>query len=65
METNILRLPAVIERTGLARSSIYQRIKERTFPEPISLGDRAVGWIDSEIESWINDRIADSREVKP
>jgi prophage regulatory protein len=53
----ILRLPAVKERTGLSRSTIYQRIAKGRFPKPISLGARAVGWVESDIEDWIKDCI--------
>ena len=61
MTTAILRLPAVKSRTGLSRSTIYLRIKEGTFPTPISLGARAVGWIDSEIEKWLEKQIESTR----
>lgn len=57
----ILRLPDVIRVTGLGRSTIYQRIADGSFPKPISLGGRAVGWIADEIDIWINERIAASR----
>jgi len=56
-----LRLPQVIERTGLSRSTIYEKIKSKTFPLPISLGARAVGFISREIDEWIETRIAESR----
>lgn len=49
----ILRLPVVTHRTGLSRSSIYQKISEGKFPRPVSLGARAVGWKASEIDQWI------------
>ena len=58
---SILRLPLVKARTGLARSTIYLRISEHTFPKPIALGARAVGWISSEIDSWVASRIEASR----
>ena len=61
----ILRLPSVRERTGLSRSSIYLRISEGRFPRPISLGERAVGWLESEITEWLNRRIEASRQVGP
>ncbi len=61
MATKILRLPDVTNRTGLSRSTIYLRISDGRFPTPISLGDRAVGWLESEIEQWILDRIEASR----
>ena len=55
----LLRLKAVMEATGLGRSSIYKFIAQGTFPKPVSLGDRAVGWVDHEIEEWIAERVAD------
>ena len=61
----ILRLPLVRERTGLSRSSIYLRISEGRFPKPISLGERAVGWLESEITEWLNRRIEASRQAGP
>jgi prophage regulatory protein len=57
----ILRLPAVKIRTGLSRSSIYLRVAECTFPKPISLGARAVGWLESEVDDWVIKRIELSR----
>lgn len=63
MATFILRLPAVKQRTGLSRSTIYLRIAQGTFPAPVSLGARAVGWVESEVDDWIARRIADSRGV--
>lgn len=63
MATSILRLPAVKARTGLSRSTIYLRVSESTFPKPVSLGGRAVGWIESEIQQWLEQRIAASRKT--
>ncbi len=59
----ILRRPQVEARTGLARSTIYDRIKAGTFPAPISLGEKAVGWIESEIDAWLTARIQASRKA--
>jgi len=53
----VLRLDEVIERVGLRRSSIYSYIKQGRFPVPISLGARAVGWLDHEISEWLSARI--------
>ncbi len=61
--TNILRLPAVKARTGLSRSTIYLRISEDRFPKPVSLGERAVGWVEAEIDDWINYQIEHSRKA--
>ena len=57
----ILRLPDVKARTGLSRSTIYAKVKEGNFPKYISLGVRSVGWLESEIEAWIQSRIEASR----
>ena len=56
-----LRLPEVLARTGLSRSTIYVRLDKRRFPRPVSLGARAVGWIEAEVDAWMRERIAESR----
>jgi prophage regulatory protein len=64
MPTTILRLDAVKSRTGLSRSTLYLRISEDSFPKQISLGGRAVGWIESEIDDWLNQQIDTSRTTR-
>jgi prophage regulatory protein len=59
----ILRRKQVEARTGLSRSTIYDRIKAGTFPAPISLGEKAVGWIESEVDAWLNAQIEKSRKA--
>ena len=59
--TRFLRLPEVLERTGLSRSTIYVRLAAGCFPRPVALGGRAVGWIEAEVDEWIRERIAESR----
>jgi prophage regulatory protein len=51
MADSILRLPAVKTRTGLSRSTIYLRVSQGVFPKPVSLGGRAVGWVEAEIQN--------------
>ncbi|MDP1871201.1 MAG: AlpA family transcriptional regulator [Gallionella sp.] len=58
----IVRLPVVMARTGLSRSTIYVRINEGTFPKSIKLGARAVGWLESEIDNWLSEKIEQSRQ---
>ncbi|CAH7481889.1 AlpA family transcriptional regulator [Vibrio genomosp. F6] len=53
-----LRLKEVIALTGLGRSSIYKFMEENTFPKTVSLGGRAVAWVESEIEEWMEQRLA-------
>jgi prophage regulatory protein len=64
MANTILRLPAVKTRTGLSRSTIYLRVAEGRFPKPISLGARAVGWVDAEVEAWLAGQIEESRRTQ-
>jgi prophage regulatory protein len=54
-----LRRHAVEDRTGLSRSSIYDRIAAGEFPKPVPLGGRSVGWLESEIIEWQKARIAE------
>ena len=61
MEQTILRLREVKRMVGLSRSSIYNAIARNDFPRQISLGARAVGWVRTEVEAWVNRRIAASR----
>ena len=67
----IIRRKQVEARTGLSRSSIYAKLRHNpkrpndydpSFPKPVGVGSRAVGWVESEIEAWIESRIAASRE---
>ena len=62
MSEAILRLPEVKARTGLSRSTIYEACRRGTFPSSINLGPRAVGWIESEVALWIDQRIRETRE---
>jgi prophage regulatory protein len=64
MPRKILRLPVVLDRTGLSRSTVYLRVTEGRFPRPVSLGARAVGWIETEVEEWIARQIEVSREIR-
>lgn len=63
MTHTILRLPTVKARTGLSRSTIYLRVAEGSFPAPVSLGGRAVGWIEAEVNDWLAKRIEASRKA--
>lgn len=50
----ILRLPAVLERTGLSRSTLYRKIQEGTFPRQIPISTRCAGWRESAINRWLD-----------
>lgn len=53
----IIRLKEVTYLTGLARSTIYKYLAEGRFPMSVSLGDRSIGFLESEVQEWILDRI--------
>ncbi len=57
----IWRLPEVMGRTGLSRSTIYHKMSLDEFPHSINLGIRSVGWVSDDVEQWIQDCIDESR----
>ena len=56
MTSRILRRPEVEHTTGLSRSTIYAKMTEDTFPKPVKLSKRAVGWHAADITSWLESR---------
>lgn len=60
MENMLLKLPEVVRRCGVAKSSIYSKIQVGEFPQPVRLGQRAVAWRLTDIQTWI-----DSRTTQP
>lgn len=58
----IIRRKSVEDRTGLSRSTLYLYISKGKFPAPIAIGDRAVGWVESAVDNWINQQIEQSRK---
>jgi prophage regulatory protein len=60
----LLRLHDVSARCGLKKSAIYAGMKAGTFPQCLKLGARSSGWIASEIDAWIAERIRLAREVR-
>jgi len=64
MSKKFIRLPEVKNKTGLSRSSIYLRMSNGEFPQSISLGSRAIGWLESDVIQWIDDRLVASKEAR-
>lgn len=61
----LIRLKEVMDQTALSRSAVYRKMNEGSFPQSVSLGDRAVAWAESEVQDWIAQRIAHhTREFK-
>ncbi|MFL9797379.1 AlpA family transcriptional regulator [Vibrio cyclitrophicus] len=58
-----LKLKEVMQKTALSRSAIYRKMNDNNFPQSINLGDRAVAWVDSEVEDWMEACLGE-REVR-
>lgn len=54
----ILRLDEVMRITGLSRSTIYELMNAKNFPQSVKLGKHSVGWLESEVIEWINHIVA-------
>ena len=61
IQKNILRIRQVQEVTGLSKSTIYLFIKQGKFKKPIQLGTRSVGWLQSDVDEFLTERIKESR----
>lgn len=59
----ILRLKAVKEITGISRSSIYAAAKQGSFPKPIRITAKSVGWLLSDIQEYLAAKVAQSRNL--
>jgi len=57
-ETRLIRLKEVMQKTGLSRPYVYALAKKGEFPKSLKLTERSVAWIESEINQWIEQRIA-------
>ncbi len=55
----VLRLPQVVERTGVSRTRIYEMMEAGRFPKPIKIGARAIAFIADEVDGWVADRMAE------
>lgn len=61
-DMKILRLKDVTEKTGLSRSTIYYLISQKQFPSSIPLGARSVGWLESEVNEWLQEGVEMRKE---
>jgi len=61
MSQSLIRMPETMRRTGYGRAWIYKLIAQGRFPKPVKIGSRAIAFVESEIDEWINQRIAESR----
>lgn len=63
MTNSLIRLTEVQRRTGYSRAWLYRLLSENRFPKPVKIGSRAIAFVESEIETWINERIAERDSV--
>ncbi|MFN1149397.1 helix-turn-helix transcriptional regulator [Serratia liquefaciens] len=61
MSQSLIRLPEVKRRTGYSKAWIYRLMSQGKFPASVKIGSRAIAFIESEVDEWIGQRIADSR----
>lgn len=59
--SRILRLKAVLNRTGLSRSTLYRKVERSAFPAQVQISERCVGWREDDIARWLNDPMSYSR----
>ena len=63
MTDSLIRIKKVEAKTGLKKSMIYDLMSKRNFPKSIKIGERAVAWVESEVDSWIKNKIPESRQA--
>lgn len=63
MTNTFIRLPEVQRRTGYSKAWLYRLISQGKFPASVKIGTRSIAFVESEIDEWVNQRIAESRGV--
>ena len=63
MQPSLIRLKKVEAKTGLKKSMVYDLMNKGEFPKSIKIGERAVAWIESEVDQWIQNKIPESRQA--
>ena len=64
VQTRIIKLRDLVPRIGCSRATVYARLDPKdprydpAMPRPVNLGGRSVGWVESEVEAWLQTRIA-------
>lgn len=64
VEPKVLRRDAVLAQLGIGRSTLYKWVADQTFPRPIKLGGKTVGWLTSDIDAWLNKCVQERDEVR-
>lgn len=58
---NLIRLPEVMRRTGYGKAWIYRLIEAGQFPKSVKIGTRSIAFVESEVDEWVANKIAESR----
>lgn len=64
MSERVLRIKQTVQKSGKSRSAIYYDISQGTFPKPIRIGARSVGWLETEVDAWILSKRA-AKDAEP
>ncbi|WP_186100875.1 helix-turn-helix transcriptional regulator [Burkholderia gladioli] len=56
MAFKVLRLIGVLDTVGVKKTTLYRWIREGTFPAPVQLGTRSVGWLATDVQQWVESR---------
>lgn len=62
MQKTLIRMSETMRRTGYGKAWIYRLIGDGRFPKPVKIGSRSIAFVESEIDEWIDQRIAESRK---
>ena len=60
-QRSLIRNREVRSRVGFSNTTLYEKIKEGTFPKPIRIGDRMVAWDSEAIDLWIEEKIGEGK----
>lgn len=58
----ILKIHEVVKKCNLSRATIYKKVKEGTFPKQIKLSERSSGWLESEVNAWVENLVKEREE---
>ncbi|WP_272519384.1 MULTISPECIES: helix-turn-helix transcriptional regulator [unclassified Providencia] len=61
LKENLIRLPEVMRRTGYGKAWIYRLIEAGQFPKSVKIGTRSIAFVESEVDEWVANKIAESR----
>ena len=64
MSYRIIRRGPTLNKTGLSKSYLYEKVRNGSFPAPVKLGRKAVGWVESEVDDWISQQMEKRSQLR-